>query len=262
MSDRIVSSSLFRRGMSKRFSILISLSLGLVCGAGAASAPELFQQGNQAYIAGGFEQASVLFREAASAAPSAGTLQNLGNAEWQCGRAGAAILAWERSQWLDPFNHNTRANLRYARKVRQLDTPELTWYEVCSAWLPVNSWAWIACLSFWATVAMMMLPNIFRWRKADWHQGLAVVGFVVFLLTIPALVGVHTRSHLGIIVPKDTPLRLTPTSEAQVLSKLPAGEAVRLERTRGNYVFIRTSVASGWVESAQFGRIATRQISQ
>ena len=87
-----------------------------------------------------------------------------------------------------------------------------------------------------------------RWRKADWHQGVAAAGFAIFLLTIPALAGVHTRSKLGIVLGKDTPLRLTPTYEAQVLTKMPAGESARVERERGDYVFIRTSAAAGWVE--------------
>jgi len=193
-----------------------------------------------------------------AARPAPGTLPYLGNAEWQCGRSGPAICSWERAQWLDPFNANTRANLRLARKASQLDAPDLGWYEICSTWLPVNAWSWLACLSFWLAVAMVMLPGILRWRKADWHQGVAAAGFAVFLLTIPALAGVQTRSKIGVVLTKETPLRLTPTSEAQILTRLPAGESARLERERGQYVFIRTSAAAGWIERAQLGLIAAK----
>jgi len=224
----------------------------------ASPATELFRQGSEAYIAGGFEQSATLFREAVAARPAPGTLHNLGNAEWQCGRTGPAIFAWERAQWLDPFNPNTRANLRLARKAAQLEAPDLLWYEICSTWLPVNAWSWLASLSFWLAVAMVMLPGILRWRKADWHQGVAAAGFAVFLLTIPALAGVQTRSKIGVVLTKETPLRLTPTSEAQILTRLPAGESARLERERGQYVFIRTSAAAGWIERAQLGLIAAK----
>jgi hypothetical protein len=224
--------------------------------ASAASGDDAFQQGLERYNTGGYEQAAVFFREAAAAAPAAGTLHNLGNAEWQSGHAGPAMLAWERAGWLDPFNRNTRANLRYGRKAALLDPPELAWYEICSTWLPVNAWAWIACLSFWLAVALMMLPGIFRWRRADWHQGLAAAGFAVFLVTLPALAGTYTRSKLGIILAKDAPLKLTPTTEAQVLARLPGGEAARLEQERGAYVYIRTGNAAGWIERGQFGLIA------
>ncbi|HZQ46692.1 MAG TPA: hypothetical protein VFC07_06765 [Verrucomicrobiae bacterium] len=223
------------------------------CAAASIPAQELFQQGSASYVTNGFEPAAALFLEAASVSPAAGTLHNLGNAEWQTGRPGPAILAWERAQWITPFSSDTRANLRYARKARQLDAPELAWYEICSTWLPVNAWAWIACVSFWLAVAMIMLPGVLGWRKADWHQGVAAAGFAVFLLTLPALAGVHTRSKLGVILPQETPLLLTPTSEAQILTRLPAGETARLERERGSYVFIRTGAAAGWVGRAQFG---------
>jgi hypothetical protein len=227
-------------------------------GLAASPAAELFKQGSDAYIAGGFEQSATLLREAVAAAPAAGTLHNLGNAEWQCGRSGPAICSWERAQWLDPFNANTRANLRLARKAAQLDAPDLGWYEICSTWLPVNAWSWLACLSFWLALTMVILPGILRWRKADWHQGVAAAGFAIFLLTIPALAGVQTRSKIGIVVTKETPLRLTPTSEAQILTRLPAGETARLERERGQYLFIRTSAAAGWIERAQLGLIAAK----
>jgi hypothetical protein len=238
--------------------LLLAICTGAGCVAASTPVGDVFQQASQAYVAGGFEQAAVLFGEAATAAPAAGTLHNLGNAEWQCSRPGPAILAWERAQWLDPFAPGTRVNLRVARKAAQLDTPDLAWYEVCSAWLPASAWSWIACLSFWLAVAMITLPGILRWRRADWHQGLAAAGFAVFLLTLPALAGVYTRSNLGIVLLKQTPLRLTPTTEAQILTRLPAGEMARIERERGHFVFIRTAATAGWVDRSQFGLISGR----
>jgi len=60
------------------------------------------------------------------------------------------------------------------------------------------------------------------------------------------------------VLQKETPLRLTPTAEAQPLTQLAAGEQARLVRKRGNYVLVRTSRASGWIDSAQFGLICPR----
>jgi hypothetical protein len=234
--------------------VFVLFAAVLFCATGV-SAQDAFRRGSDDYTAGNFQSAAQLFREASSP-PSAGALYNLGDAEWRLDQPGEAILAWEQAQWLNPFNRNAASNLRYARKVRELDAPELAWYEICSTWLPVNWWAWLACAGFWLAVAMMMLPGIFGWRKAGWQQGLAAASFAIFLLTIPTLAGVHTRSRLGIILPKDTPLRLTPTSDAQVLTLLPPGEAARLERTHGAYIFIRTGSASGWVERAQFSLIS------
>jgi tetratricopeptide (TPR) repeat protein len=234
------------------------LLVGAATAASGASAQTLFQEGLAAYRAGDYARAAEALRQSAALQPASGTLQNLGNAEWQCRRVGAAILAWEQALWLDPFNHLARQNLRFARKAEQIEAPELAWYEVISTWLPVNWWAWIAGISLWVAVAMVILPGILRRRRATWHQAVAALGLMVFLLSVPALVGIETRSRLGFVLDKDTPLRLTPTLEAQVVTRLAAGEPARQVRVRGDYVLIRTNRALGWVEQSQFGLICPR----
>jgi len=217
---------------------------------------DVFRQASEAYVSGAYSDAVLVLTDLAQRCPSSGVFHNLGNAEWKLGHAGEAILAWERAQWLDPFGANPRANLSFARKAAQLPTPDLAWYEICSTWLPVDVWAWIAGAGFWIAVALTLLPGIFRWRKAGWQQALAAAGFAACLLTLPSLVGIHTRSALGVVLAPDTPLRLTPTQEAQVLTKLPAGEMARLERARGGYVYLRSgNDAAGWVRRKEFGLI-------
>jgi tetratricopeptide (TPR) repeat protein len=218
-----------------------------------AAFEELFREGVAAYHLGDYAGAVKAFRQSTTQQPASGTLQNLGNAEWKHGRAGAAILAWEQALWLDPFNEAARMDLRFARKTAQLEAPELAWYEVISTWLPANWWAWIAGTSLWLAVGMVMLPGILRRRKAAWHQAVAALGLMVFLLSVPAYIGLHTRSRIGFVLQKDTPLRLTPTREAQAVTRLAAGEPARFVRTRGNYVLIRTNRTLGWVEREQFG---------
>jgi hypothetical protein len=241
---------------SKAQGFLLAISL---LGTAAYGSPDAsFAAGIQAYRAADYTTAADAFRQSMALKPSSGALQNLGLAEWEPRRVGPAILAWEQALWLDPFNKAARGDLRFARKAAQLEAPELTWYEVVSTWLPVNWWAWVAGVSFWLAVAVMLLPGIFRRRKAAWHQAVAALGVTVFLLSVPAHVGVHTRSRIGFIVQKDTPLRLTATQEAQTLTRLAAGEPARSQRAQGNYVLIRTSRALGWVEREQFGLICPR----
>lgn len=223
----------------------------------AAPADALFRYATNAYYAGDYTQAAGAFAQAASLRPSGGTLQNLGNAEWQRGRTGAAILAWEQALWLDPFNRLARANLHFGRRAAQLESPDLSWYEVVSSWLPANWWAWMAGVSLWAAVGISTVPGILRWRRASWHQALASFGLAVFLLSLPAHLGVDTRARLGFVLSKETPLRMTPTGNAQWITLLPAGEPGRLERTRGRYLLIRASHTTGWVQHDQFKLICS-----
>jgi tetratricopeptide (TPR) repeat protein len=224
----------------------------------SASAQKTFRDGVEAYQAGEFAQAAQAFRDAASSEPASGTLQNLGNAEWQLGRAGDAILAWEKALWLNPFDQNARTNLRFARAALQLDSPDLKWYEAAATWLPADWWAWIAGGSLWLVVGMITLPGILRWRKATWQQAVAALGLGVFLVSIPAHFGTLTRTRIGFVLEKNTPLRLTPTAEGEAVTRLAAGEPARRVRARGNYLFIRTSRNAGWIERREFGLICVR----
>ncbi len=240
-----------------RFGILPIALLLAVCisaWASSASSPDIFfQAGLTAYRVGDYLRAAHAFRESVTLQPASGALQDLGNAEWRSGRTGPAILAWEQARWLDPFNPSARQNLSFARKTAQLEAPDLTWYEVVSTWLPASWWAWIAGTSLWLAVGLGMLPGILRLRKATWHQAVAALGLMVFLLSLPAHFGVQTRSRIGFVLQKDTALRLTPTVEAQAITRLTAGEPGRRVRAHGRYVLVRTNRALGWVEEDQFG---------
>lgn len=221
----------------------------------AQPAKALFAEGLESYRRGEYTNSAICFANAAALQPSSGVLQDLGIAQWQIGNPGPAVLAWEQARWLDPFNDAVRNNLKFARRAAQLETPELAWYEVVSTWLPVNWWAWITGISFWLAVAVATVPGLLRRRKASWHQAVAACSLAVFLLSLPAHFGVNSRAHLGFILQKNTPLRLTPTQEAQYVTRLQSGEPARIERKRGHFLLIRTSRALGWIEQEQLGLI-------
>ncbi len=222
----------------------------------AVSAQALFQAGSLAYQTGEYGAAVAAFLDSARAQPASGTLQNLGLAEWQRGQTGLAILAWEQSLWLDSFNRAAHVNLRFARKTAQAEAPDLAWYEVVSTWLPMNWWAWIGACSFWIAIGAVLLPGIFRWKKSGWQQAIAAGALTLFLLSLPAWFGIQTRSRLGFVLQKDCPLRLTPTAEGQLVTRLSPGDPVRLERSRGPFCLVRTSRVSGWLERNQLGLIS------
>ncbi|MGN6554853.1 MAG: hypothetical protein ACTHLW_14190 [Verrucomicrobiota bacterium] len=218
----------------------------------ATDATNGFQSGLESYRAGQFAQAERAFQESANQRPSSGALQNLGLAQWVLGRPGEAVIAWEQALWLNPFNDAARNNLRFARETAQLDAPDLTWYEFASGWLPASWWAWLAGLSLWLAVGALTLPGVLRWRRTASQQAIAAIGLGIFLLSLPAHFGTLTRSQIGFVLRPETALRLTPTARGEVTARLAAGEPARKVRSRGNYVFVRTPRAAGWVEKNQF----------
>ena len=240
------------------FLAVTSLARWSVAQNAPASPPDAFRQGVESCQAGEYTKAIRAFQESLTAQPAAGTLLNLGIAQWRNGEAGEALLSWEQAAWMDPFSRAARGNLRFARQVVDVEGPELRWYETVSTWLPADAWAWLTGISLWLAVGMVTLPGILRWRRAGWHQPLAAIGLGVFLFCIPAHIGIITRSHLGIVVGNDTALRLAPAQEADVTATLTAGEAARALRSRGNYVLVRTQNGLGWIERNGFALICPR----
>ena len=212
-----------------------------------------FANGLVAARAGNFPDAAAAFECELKSQPSSGGLVNLGGVEWQRGRAGAAILAWERAAWIDSFDESVKQNLKFARAVAQVDAPELRWHEQLSTWLPGNWWLWMAGAGLWLAAGALVLPRVFRRKKSGGQQMLVAFGVVVFIFALVANIGVVSRTDIGFVLKKNTPLRLTPTGGSELISTLPAGEPVRRVKVRGNYLFIRTPMAAGWVEQGQVG---------
>jgi tetratricopeptide (TPR) repeat protein len=242
----------------KRSLTIAFLLLALLTRTVVVAVTDDFQSGIEAYNAGRYQDAVKEFRTVASRQLSSGALLNLGNAQWKCGRTGDAIIAWEQSLWLNPFDHAAANNLRFARETAQLEAPELTWYEITSGWLPMNWWAWITGFSLWLAVGALVLPGVLRWRRATWPQAVAALGFGLFLLCLPAHLGTVTRINLGFVLEKETALRLTPTADGEIVTRLASGDPIRQMRTRGKYVLIRTHNSIGWVRADQIGLIRSR----
>ena len=242
-----------------RIQLTIWFVLLLATGAradGIGPAEESFHAGVQAYQAENFSGAAEAFQKSLAEKPAAGAFENLGDAEWQRGRMGPAVLAWEQALWLSPRDAAARNNLEFARNFGQLDAPELTWYEVVSTWMPSGCWALLTTFSLWLVADMLALPGILRRRRRGWHQALAAVGLTLLLLTLPAHLGWHTRSKIGFVLQSNTPLRLTPTELSDEITRMGAGEPGRCERTLGNYYYVRFRNSAGWLARDEFGLVA------
>ena len=240
----------------KLFRVILLVAIFAVAATVHAATNDFFTQGGELVRAGKFPEAATAFAKAAQAQPAAGTLINLGLAEWQRGHAGAAILAWEQARWIDPFEARAEANLKFARAVAQVDAPQLKWFETASEWLSPMAWLWFTGASLWLAAAAIILPRVFRWRRAGWHQLLAAFSIFIFLASLTASFGIVSRTDIGFVLRKDAPLRLTPTQTGEVTSTLAAGEPARKLRMRGNYFLIRTANESGWIERSAFGLVS------
>lgn len=236
-----------------RFSTLLAALMFLCCVRAGCTEDRGFEVGRQAYAAGDYAAAKTAN---AASEVSAGALHNLGNTEYKLGHVGPAILAWERARALDPSFRNTTANLRYARTHAGLSDAEYAWSEKYSAIFSPDAWLWTATVAFWLAVALLTLPALLKRKRNAWTQGGAVVAIGVFLLTLPALAGIAMRGRLGVVMVAESILRLTPTKEGELLGKLAEGEVARVEKTRGEYLYVRAATdRAGWVRADEFEKI-------
>jgi len=237
-----------RRGISRAV-VLVCLLPGLA----GAEPQSLFSEGTRAYERADYDQALRAFAALSTNEPSFGVWLNLGNSQWKLGETAGAIVAWERAGQMDPFLKTAEDNLKFARDQAQLEAPDLTWCEVAAGWLPAGWWAALAVFSLWFAVAVFLLPNVLRWKRATWQQALGAMGLGFFLLTLPANFGVWTRTKLGVALSNETQLQLTPTTDGEPITRLAAGEPARVIGDRGGFLLVQTRRAQGWLPKAQFG---------
>ena len=233
-------------------SLICLALLFILVNSGRAVTNDFFAQGIELDRAGQFPEAAAAFKKSARVQPSTGALLNLGLAEWRRGRAGAAVLAWEQARWIDPSDKRAETDLKFAREAAQLEEPDLKWFETVSTWLPAGDWVWLAGASLWLALGALLLPGVFRWRKAGWQQMLAALAFGSFLFCLTGNLGVVSRAQIGFVVKKSAPLLLTPTENGEVVSALNAGEPARRLRTHGKYLYIKSGTGSGWIDQDNF----------
>jgi tetratricopeptide (TPR) repeat protein len=244
-------------GLQVLLSLLLLISLGVWPAMGTQVA-DAFGRGLLAFESGKYAEAARDFQGVALSAPSVGAFNNLGLCEWRRGRAGAAIQSWEQARWIAPWDADARAGLLYARRLLDLESPNLRWHERVSEWMPANAWAWVTTIGLWLTVGALLMPEILRRRRTSVSQGVAAIGLMILLLSLPAQWGAMTRMNIGFVLQRQSPLRLTPTLDGEITAKLPAGEPAREVRRHGDFLLVTTPRGDGWMQAEHFGRIVQK----
>ncbi len=237
--------------MTRRFSFVFALVLAAF-NMSHAETNDLFSSGLAAAQIGNFTAAQAAFSSESKRAPSAGALLNLGLAEWQRGHASAAILAWERLAWLKPDDKRAAQNLKFARAILQIEAPTLVWYEKLSSYLSPTGWWWLTVSSLWLLAGSLVLPRVLRWKKTDSQHFLTALALAICIFSLVANFGVISRLNGGVVLKKNAPLQLTPTHQGEVTSFLTTGESARKLKERGDFYFITTATATGWIARENF----------
>jgi hypothetical protein len=215
---------------------------------------------NQLYAVGHYGEAGKIYEQLiAQGVQDSVVFFNLGNAYYQQGHLGHAILNYERAARLAPRDGDIRANLELARAQAVDLFPEAAAGPINSVasatsnWLTLNETAVLA-LGLWFVFGFLLLA----WRQLQpglAHTGVKyamVVTAVVLVLTGVALgsrlYAEHTDSN-GIVVTETVALSNGPQEGRATDFSLHSGTRVKISDTSGDWVRLEVpgDALEGWI---------------
>jgi tetratricopeptide (TPR) repeat protein len=227
----------------------------------ADEAANLFQQANQQYEAGNYQQAAATYEKILAAGQANWQVYyNLGNAYYKQKRYGKAILNYERARRLNRDNEDIDFNLdlvnlsvadRIATMPRSL---VVVWLDSAIHFFTIEVAATVM-LIFWVllfigAVIWMLARHEFlqRWgRRLVWAAGAL---WLLFMLIFGVLVYERATVQEGIVLASRVVVRSSPAEDATEMFILHEGVKVRLQESSGEWQRIKLADGKvGWLEA-------------
>lgn len=246
-----------------KLSFLGTLVLWALATAGPAPAQSaalsLYSEGNQHYRQGEYDRARQKYGAAVdSGARDARLYYNLGNACFKSQRLGEAIVWYERALRLEPRDEDIRANLAFARHVKQdrdpVDDSPAVWrflvrlheYPTLDELCGVVGVLWLACFALGG------------WRLWTGRGGsvsaAALTACVILTLTAGGWLGrraAQQAREYAIVTASQATARSAPEAENTAIFVAHEGTRVQVERREGDWLLIRlANGVGGWLLAA------------
>ena len=222
----------------------------------SANYKTLFEEGNEAYLEKDYPKAIEQYQASLRARQTAAANFNLGNAYYETGLVGPAVLHYERALALEPNNPDAQANLNFVREQEDLRSGKMSLLERYARLLTVNTWTWLAVATFWLMISFILLPRLQGMRR-PLCNGLAVLCLLAFIGSKTALYAYHLESKQGVVISQEAPLKIAPTPSSNALLYVQGGELLTLEgESFEGYLRVETLQGqSGWISNEDFSKI-------
>ncbi|RMH62352.1 MAG: tetratricopeptide repeat protein [Calditrichaeota bacterium] len=232
----------------------------------AQTADNLFEQANQAYRDGKFEQALSLYKQIEEQGMVSGALYfNMGNAAYRLRKYGLARLYYERAKKLMPNDEDLKYNmelltLRLTDQIK--DPPQLflfRWWHGLTELLPAKGWG-MASLTL-LIVTLTGWAFFFYRRNRGRSVQLRVASYLSFLWVFVMIIWVtksyreQTDRYAVVLVPSET-VHAEPSETTTELFILHEGAKVKIEQQNNNWALIRLKDGkTGWLSSKSIEEI-------
>ena len=226
---------------------------------------ESYRLANQKYDSAYYGEAIELYQQAINSGwESADLHYNIGNAYFELGDLGHAILSYSRAQRLDPSDLDIADNLRFARRFvgLQLEGVELNPFvdylkRITSNW-SLDAWGWLT------SVAFVMLSLIILWvilgRPDPVLYRLPIILFGLTLVTLVALTSFKYQSEFSydraVVIESETPVTSRPSDDSEIEFRATSGLEIRITSSSGDYFLaLFENKRQGWIPKTSAKRL-------
>ncbi len=233
----------------------------------ADEAATLFQQGNQAYQAGDYEQAAAAFEKIiALKKENWQVYYNLGNAYFKQRKNGLAILNYERALQRNRANEDIRFNLDLANLAitdRILAPPRsvvLVWLDSALKFFSLEQAAGWALLFWWGVFLGLMLFLVGRKeglrQSGRWLAWIAGTICLLFAAIFFWQWYEQKTEQYGIVLAQRVTARSSPAVDATEVFIIHEGAKVKLQEQTGAWLRIRLADGKvGWLKAESVAKI-------
>lgn len=232
-----------------------------------AQKDDLFEKANQFYEADSYDKAIEMYDSLITQGIlNADLFYNTGNAYFQNGDLGHAILNFKKALKINPGHEKAENNLKIAQ-TKTLDkiearTPTLFhWVLIQASVLSPNGWAWLTVVF---SFLMLLLIVVFRkttlrnLKKVCFYSGMNI--FVLFVLSM-ILTSITfmkvTDSDEGVVISKVVDVKSSPAENSETVFTLHEGTVMSILNNNGKWIEISVNQGNiGWISINDIEMIA------
>ena len=230
--------------------ILLGLLLWQTLGTWAAEKDEtqLFQQGNEAYSRGDYQQAIAFYEElTASSGYSPSVLYNLANSYAHSGKIGRAVLNYQRALRLAPGDADIAGNLQLVSKESGLFAADSTTAEKFFQLFHLHHWALFFLFLLVLLTLFQALPPQYR-LTGKTGMSIRLTCLLLLLLCGLATAVRYRDFNPSVVIEADARLLISPFSSASSIGAIQEGRLVFPLKNHGTFTYIKDETdRHGWI---------------
>jgi len=193
---------------------------------------------------------------------SAPALFNQANAYAHEGKTALAIASYERAQLLAPGDPNISSNLQWVREKAGLPAPAKSWLDQGAFLASPNTMACLGCLGL-ILFGAGILGIVSRSHGHTLMKLSILAGTVLLALSVTNAVITWQKCDEAVVLTRDAPARISPTTLGKTSFKLPSGALITLHGRYHDFVLINDATGhSGWVRQSDLAPLIPEPINQ